>query len=91
MTAFLKITGIKTPRTCVIYSKGCYKELLSIFRAFRFFFQFWLIFYVAKEKMSVIQITDRIMPKLTVIRIKLFLNRTNTSTVMLFMPVNFLV
>jgi hypothetical protein len=50
MTAFLVIKAIQTPRTCVIYSKGCYKELLAIFRAVSFFFlQFWLIFYVDKE------------------------------------------
>jgi hypothetical protein len=48
MTAFLVIKAIQTPRTCVIFSKGCYKELLAIFRAVSFFFlQFLLIFYVA--------------------------------------------
>jgi hypothetical protein len=34
-----------------------------------FFLQFWLIFYVAQEKLSVIRITVRIMPKITVIRL----------------------
>jgi hypothetical protein len=36
--------------------------------------------YVAQEKVSVIRLTVRIMLKLTVIRIKLFLNRTSTSS-----------
>jgi hypothetical protein len=57
------------PRTCVINSKGCYEKLLAIFRPFSCFLQFLLIFSVAKENMSVLRITVRIMPKLTVIRI----------------------
>jgi hypothetical protein len=35
--------------------------------------------YVAQEKVSFIRLTVRIILKLTVIRIKIFLNRTNTS------------
>jgi hypothetical protein len=49
------------------------KGLLGFFLLFGFFLQFWLIFSVAQEKLSVIWLTVRIMPKLTVIRIKIYL------------------
>jgi hypothetical protein len=56
------------------------KGLFGFFLLFGLFLQFLLIFYVAQEKLSVIRLTVRIMPKLTVIRINKIFNRTNTSS-----------
>jgi hypothetical protein len=56
------------------------KGTFDIFCTFQIFLQFRLNFFVAQEKLSVIRLTVRMMPKLTVIRIKLFPNRTNTSS-----------
>jgi hypothetical protein len=56
---------------------------MGFFRSFLVFLRFWLISYAAQEKLSIIRIIRkiiRIMPKLSVIQIKLFLIRTNTPT-----------
>jgi hypothetical protein len=54
------------------------------FRTFRKKCKILGFFYVAQEKLLVILLTVRIMPKLSVIRIKLFLNQTTTSAIYIY-------